>query len=56
MSIAKREVENFLELMLEDESFEDFLERFNLTPTEVFSLLLEEGHVDIEDLKELMGY
>jgi hypothetical protein len=42
-------------MMLEDESFEDFLNRFNLDVCEVFLFLVEEGMVDTRDLKELMG-
>jgi hypothetical protein len=46
---------DFIDLMLEDESFEEFLERFNLTPSEVFLRLIDEGMIDTRILKELMG-
>lgn len=46
---------DFIDLMLEDETFEEFLERFNLTPYEVFLHLVDEGLVDTSILKELMG-
>lgn len=41
--------EEWLEMMLEDESFEDILERFNVTPHEAFEILIREGLID-EDL------
>lgn len=50
------EVIDFMDLMLEDESFEDFLERFNLTPHEVFIFLVEQGMVDTQLLKDLIGH
>lgn len=48
-----REIENWIYLMLEDESLEDLLERFNIDPVTVFEVLLESGHID-EDLLEDM--
>lgn len=52
---TKDDIIDFMEMMLEDETFEEFLERFNLTPEEVFLLLIDEGMIDIRDVKELMG-
>jgi hypothetical protein len=49
------DIVDFVDMMLEDETFEDFLERFNLTPQEVFIFLVDEGMVDTRILKELMG-
>lgn len=49
------EVKDFVNMMLEDESFDDFLERFNISPDEVFFILVESGHVDEELVKEMMG-
>lgn len=46
---------DFLDMMLEDETFDEFLERFDLSPQEVFLFLVSEGMIDIRDLKELMG-
>lgn len=43
------ELEEWLDIMLENESFEDILERFNLTPQEVFERLYYQGLID-EDL------
>ena len=50
----KNEILNFLEMMMETESFEDFLERFDVQVSDVFILLIEEGLVDLEDLKDIM--
>lgn len=52
----KESITEFVYNMLEDEDFEDFLERFNLTPSEVFLILLSGGHIDEELLSEMMGY
>jgi hypothetical protein len=42
------ELEQWLSMMLETESFEDILERFDLTPEEVFERLFQEGLIDEE--------
>ena len=42
----KNEISNLLSMTLEDESFADFLERFDLTPEEVFLHLYESGLID----------
>jgi hypothetical protein len=47
-------IERWLNLMLEDEDFETLLERFDLTPEEVFVRMLEVGMIDEELLNELM--
>ncbi len=49
------EVIDFVNMMMEDESLEDFLERFNITSGEVIIALLDNGLIDSRDLKELMG-
>ena len=49
------EIEEFVYMMLETEDFEDFLERFDLAPAQVFKILIENGHVDMELVKEMMG-
>jgi hypothetical protein len=43
-------VEEWLDLMLEDESFEDVLERFNITPHEAFEILIREGLIDEQEI------
>jgi hypothetical protein len=48
------DIVDFMEMMLEDETFDEFLERFDLTPAEVFIFLIEEGMIDLRDVKELM--
>ena len=53
--IREEDIVDFMEMMLEDETFEEFLERFNLTAAEVFLYLIDEGMIDVRDLKELMG-
>lgn len=45
---------DFLYDMLEEEDFEDFLERFDLTPDEVFESLISSGLIDIGLLHSLM--
>ena len=50
----KGEIIDFVDMMLEGEDFETFLERFDLGPAEVFLNLIQEGLVDEELLKELM--
>jgi uncharacterized protein (DUF433 family) len=42
-----------VEYFLEDESFEDFLERFDLTPVEVIIKLYDIGLIQDEILEEL---
>ena len=53
--MTEKELEDFVEMMLETESFEDLLERFNVTPTEVFTHLYYEGLVDINLVHEMMS-
>lgn len=54
--MKKVEIEDFVEMMLEDESFEDLLARFDLDPGEVFVALFENGLIDEETLIEMRGY
>lgn len=51
--MTKEELEDFVEMMLEDESLEDLLERFNLTPTEAFLFLYKGGMVDTQLFNEM---
>lgn len=44
----KQELERWLDVMLQEESFEDILERFNLTPHEAMEILFEAGFIDEE--------
>lgn len=48
------DIEDFVQFMLEDETFEEFLERFDVTPFEAFMCLYNNGLIDEELLKELM--
>jgi hypothetical protein len=41
---------DFITLALEDNTFEDILEKFDLTPQEVFTILYEGGFIDEEVL------
>lgn len=47
----KTKIESFLDKFLEEYTFEEILEMFNVTPHEAFELLYEEGLID-EDLLE----
>lgn len=50
----KNEIGIVLKMALEDESFEDFLERFDLTPEEVFLHLYESGLVDPDTFESFL--
>lgn len=52
---SKDEVVDFVYLMLESEDFETLLERFDLTPDEVFIQLFYDGLIDEELISEMMG-
>lgn len=41
---------DFITLALEEDTFEDILEKFDLTPQEVFVILYEGGFIDEEVL------
>lgn len=47
-----RRVEKIVTRALEDMSFEDFLEQFDLTPQEVFLHLFSSGFIDEDILDE----
>ena len=49
--MKKNKIEDFVSLFLETNSFEDLLERFDLTPADVFTLLYNAGHIDEEILE-----
>jgi hypothetical protein len=51
--MKKNELEDIISNLLEDNSFEDVLEKFDLTPTEVFVLLYNQGLIDEEVLKSI---
>ncbi len=44
--MKKIDIEDFITQSLEEESFEDILEVFDLTPSEVFWILYQEGMID----------
>lgn len=46
-------IEDFLDLYLEDNTLEDLLEHFNVTPIEAFQTLFDSGLIDEELLKEI---
>jgi len=46
-------LEDFLDYHLEDISFEDFIENFDMTPKEVFLNMYYTGLIDDEDLKRV---
>ena len=48
-----RKIEKLLTNYLEDKTFEEFLEEFNITPLEVVELLFTEGMLD-EDILDRM--
>jgi hypothetical protein len=48
--------EEFLDTYLETDSFESLLEHFNITPHEVFEILVDSGQIDETLLKELARY
>lgn len=48
--MKQTKLEDFITLALEDNTFEDILEKFDLTPQEVFTILYEGGHIDEEVL------
>lgn len=48
-----RKLEDFLEMMLEDYSFEEFIEMFDMTANEVFLNMFYSGLIDERDLKNV---
>jgi len=50
-----KEIEDVIDYYLEDYSFEDFLEEFNLTPAEVFIAAFNAGLVDEDLLKDFLN-
>lgn len=48
--MKQTKIEDFVSLVLEELTFEDLLEKFDLTPQEVFTILYENGHIDEEIL------
>lgn len=53
--IMKNKIETFLDLYLEDYSFDDILEMFDVTPLECFYTMFEEGLIDEELLDEYIN-
>lgn len=50
----KNEISNLVSMTLEDETFSDFLERFDLTPEEVFTHLYESGLIDPDKFEDFV--
>lgn len=53
--MTRDDVLDLLDILLEDESFGDVLEYFDLTKHNAFWILFESGHIDEELLKEMAG-
>lgn len=51
--MKKNLIEDVISLALEDMYFEDILEMFDLSPSEVFVLLYQAGKIDEEVLENL---
>lgn len=52
--MTERELEKYVRSYIDnDGTFEDLLEQFNLTPEETFTLLVQEGMIDLELLEDL---
>lgn len=47
----KEQREDWVVMMLDNESFEDLLERFDITPEEAFERLFQAGLIDEELMK-----
>ena len=50
----KTRIEEFIERYLEDYTFEEILEMFDVTPVEAFEVLFDEGLIDEELLDRLL--
>lgn len=48
----KNKIEKFVEAYLEDYTFEELLEEFDITPVDAFLVLFDNGLVDEEILEE----
>lgn len=48
-----RRLENFLEEYLEDKTFEDFIEEFDMIPSDVFLNMYYSGLIDDRDLERV---
>lgn len=49
----ERRLNDFLEMMLEDMTFEEFIENFDISASEVFQNMYDSGLIDDEDLKKV---
>lgn len=47
----QKKIEDFISIQLEDRTFEEILEDYDLSPAEVFWLLFQNGQID-EDILE----
>jgi len=54
MNMTRQQLEDFIETQLEENDFEDVLSQFDLSPSEVFFLLYNYGHIDDSTLEELL--
>jgi len=52
---TKRMIEDVVNRELEDTTLEEMLEDFDLTPSEVFWILIKLGHIDMELFDKLYG-
>jgi hypothetical protein len=53
--MKKTIIEDVISLALEDMSFEDILQEFDITPVEVFVMLYNAGKIDEEILEGFSG-
>ena len=53
--MTKKKIEDLVEEYLEENDFEDLLEEFDLTPTDVMLDLFHSGKLDEEVLENLFG-
>lgn len=49
----ERRLNDFLEMMLEDMTFEEFIENFDISASEVFQNMYDSGLIDDGDLKKV---
>lgn len=47
-SVTRKDFEHYALSMLDDESLEEFMERYDLEPVDVLLILYDEGYIDFE--------
>jgi hypothetical protein len=51
----EKQIEDYISNELEEKSFEEILEEHDLSPSDVFIILFNNGHIDTELLENMMG-